>query len=81
MAIKVKPKIGGHAIVQLVEIDPILPLRQVLGIVPVSKTTWYQGIKEGRFPRPLQISAKRVGWLASQIKRVVEDAAISGGQI
>lgn len=24
----------------------------ILPLVPVSKTTWYQGIKDGRFPKP-----------------------------
>ncbi|MBP7867103.1 MAG: AlpA family phage regulatory protein [Acidobacteria bacterium] len=30
------------------------PRRGIPPIIPVSKTTWYEGVKDGRFPRPVK---------------------------
>ena len=43
---------------------PIVPttgflrLKQVLQFIPVGKTAWYAGIKEGRFPRPIPLGSR-----------------------
>ncbi|WMT73863.1 AlpA family phage regulatory protein [Bradyrhizobium sp. Ash2021] len=30
--------------------------------LPVSKSTWWQGVKDGRFPRPVKLGAKTTAW-------------------
>lgn len=47
-----------------------LPLWQIIGdgtvdppipaIVPVSKTTWWKGVREGRYPQPIRSLEKRI---------------------
>jgi len=32
------------------KIDALLRLPEVLAIFPISRSTWYQGIKDGRYP-------------------------------
>lgn len=32
----------------------VLRLRQVLQLIPVSKSTWYKGVNAGRFPKPVR---------------------------
>lgn len=56
--------------------DPtiLLRLREVLRRVPVSRSTWYAGIAQGRFPRPVRLGARSVAWRASDI-----DALVKGG--
>lgn len=37
-----------------------LRLRDILGPngpIPVSKSTWWQGVKDGRFPKPVKLGA------------------------
>jgi prophage regulatory protein len=41
--------------------------KQVLGIVPVSRTTLYRMEKTGRFPRSTYISANRRVWFEDEI--------------
>jgi prophage regulatory protein len=41
--------------------------KQVLGIVPVSRTTLYRMEKAGRFPRSTYISANRRVWFEDEI--------------
>jgi prophage regulatory protein len=45
----------------------LIRLPEVLKRIPVSKSSWYQGIKDGRFPAPKQLSARCSAWLASDI--------------
>ena len=39
-----------------------LRLKQVLDIYPVSRSTWYSGIKAGIYPKGERISARAVAW-------------------
>ena len=60
-------------------------LRQILGdpkadppcpaIIPVSRTTWYQGIKDGRYPRPVKLSARIAAWRVEDIRALVESGS------
>jgi predicted DNA-binding transcriptional regulator AlpA len=45
----------------------LLKLKDVLKVIPVSKTTWYIGIKEGRYPPPIKIGLKAVAWRKKDI--------------
>lgn len=65
-----------QTVIRTVEIRPLLALWQVLGIVPISKTTWYEGIRNGRYPRPVQISARRVGWRLADIEKWMADRTV-----
>jgi prophage regulatory protein len=56
--------------------------RQILGdpdsdpptpaIVPVSRSTWWRGIRDGRFPRPTKIGPNSTAWRAEEIRELVE---------
>ena len=53
----------------------LLRLPQVLAIVPVGKTTWWAGVKAGRYPKPIKISARCTAWRSSDIQRLLEGEA------
>ena len=63
---------------------PIVPttgflrLKQVLQFIPIGKTAWYAGIKEGRFPKPIQLSARTAVYRAQDIAALIDK--ISQGQ-
>ena len=40
----------------------ILNIKQLSAYIGLSKTTIYSMIKHSTFPKPLKLSAKRVGW-------------------
>jgi prophage regulatory protein len=50
----------------------MLVLRQVLGRVPVSKSTLLRQVAKGAFPRPIQIGENRVAWLEDEIDAHLE---------
>ena len=53
----------------------LLRLPQVLAIVPVGKTTWWAGVKAGRYPKPIKISARCTAWRSSDIQKFLEGGA------
>lgn len=42
-------------------------IKTVVNKTSLSKSTIYRLVKESSFPRPVQISARRVGWRQSDI--------------
>jgi len=50
-------------------------LPQVLAVIPVSKSAWWAGVKSGRYPRAVKLSAKTTAWKISDIRRLIDDLA------
>lgn len=48
-----------------------LRLPQVLQFIPVSKSTWWDGVKSGRFPKPIQLSERITAWRAEDIHKLI----------
>lgn len=42
------------------------------GPIPVSKSTWWQGVKEGRFPKPIKLGVKTTAWRVEDIRDLIE---------
>ncbi len=50
-------------------------LKQILspiGPIPVSKSTWWAGIKDGRFPKPIKLGSRITVWRAEDIHALIE---------
>lgn len=47
--------------------DPPIP-----PIIPVSKSTWWAGVKTGRFPSPVKLSPRITAWRVSEIRQLIE---------
>ena len=42
------------------------------GPIPVSKSTWWAGIKDGRFPKPIKLGARITVWRVDDIRALIE---------
>lgn len=47
-------------------------LPEVLAVFPVSKSAWWAGIKEGRFPKPVKLGPKTTAWRVQDIRALIE---------
>lgn len=50
-------------------------IKQILapaGPIPVSKSTWWAGVKDGRFPKPLKLGERVTVWRAEEIHALLE---------
>ena len=59
--------------VQLRGTGAILRRGQVEREVGLKRSTIYQRMQEGTFPRPIRLGERAVGWRASDIERFLED--------
>jgi prophage regulatory protein len=59
----------------LKQADTCLRLPQVLKIIPVSRSTWWAGVKRGIYPAPIKLGRRITAWKASDIQRLIDDAA------
>lgn len=56
-----------------------LRLRDILGPrgpIPVSKSTWWLGVKDGRFPQPVKLGVRITVWRVEDIRLLLERGAI-----
>lgn len=62
--------------------DGFLRERQILGdplatphlpaLIPVSRSTWWRGVRSGRFPEPIKLGPRITVWRATDIYALLE---------
>jgi prophage regulatory protein len=62
------------------QIDPnaLLRLRQVLTLVPISASSWWSGVRNGKYPKPLKLGPKTTCWRASDVLALIDRVAGGG---
>ena len=62
------------------QVDPaaLLRLKQVLALVPVSASTWWSGVRSGRFPRPVKLGPRTTTWRARDVLALID--SLSGDE-
>ncbi|MCX8954082.1 AlpA family phage regulatory protein [Ruegeria sp. NA] len=56
----------------------LVRLSQILapaGPIPVSKSAWWQGVKDGRFPQPQKLGPRTTVWKVEDIRALFEGNA------
>jgi prophage regulatory protein len=43
-----------------------------LGPIPVSKSTWWAGVRSGRFPKPIKLGPRTTVWRVEDIRALIE---------
>lgn len=67
------PETGFLRLPQIVgdpKADPPIP-----ALIPVSKSTWWLGVKTGRFPRPVKLGPKTTVWRVEEIRELIAQAS------
>lgn len=60
-------------------ISTILPetgfvrLSTILQIIPVGKSTWWAGVKEGRYPKSVKLGKRATAWRVEDIRKLIEN--------
>jgi prophage regulatory protein len=54
------------------ETDALLRLEDVLRILQISKSTWWAGIRNGCFPKPVKLGERMSRWRRSEIMALVQ---------
>jgi predicted DNA-binding transcriptional regulator AlpA len=62
---------------------PLLPeagflrLPQILSLIPISRSSWWDGIRKGKYPKGIKLSTHTTVWAAADIRQLIEK--IQGG--
>lgn len=52
--------------------EGFLRLTEILEIIPIGKTTWWQGVKNKRYPQPVKLGPRITVWRKSDIQRFLD---------
>jgi len=44
-------------------------------IIPISKSTWWEGVRTGRFPKPVKLGVRITVWRVEDIRALLGEAA------
>ena len=42
-------------------------------IIPVSRSTWLNGIKSGKYPKPIKLGDRSIAWRVEDIRALLEE--------
>jgi prophage regulatory protein len=45
-----------------------------IGPIPVGRSTWWAGVKSGRFPKPVKLGPRTTAWKVEDIRKLIETA-------
>jgi predicted DNA-binding transcriptional regulator AlpA len=45
----------------------LLTVKEVMRIVNISRSTWWRGVKEGRYPQPIRLGTRTTRWSEEEI--------------
>ena len=48
-------------------------LPEILSLIPISKSTWWAGVKSGRYPRGVKLSANTTAWRTDDIQTLLDE--------
>lgn len=43
-------------------------------IIPVSKSTWWAGVRSGRFPQPIKLGPRITAWRVEDIRELIRES-------
>lgn len=51
--------------------EQLIRIRQVLEIFPTSRSAWYKGMSEGRYPAGFRLSPRVTVWKLSEVENLL----------
>ena len=61
----------------------LLRLKQIIGdpkanppieaIIPISKSSWWEGVKTGRYPEAIKLGANTTVWRGDDVRRLIDN--------
>lgn len=50
----------------------LLRVRQVLERIPISRSAWWLGVAEGRYPKPIKLGPRTTAWKEQDIDELID---------
>lgn len=52
--------------------DRLLRLKEVLKLVPVGRSSWWAGVKSGKYPQPVKLGPSTTCWRLSDVQQLMQ---------
>ena len=62
-----------HQLSASTPVHGLLRLPQVLDMIPISKSAWWEGCRTGRYPKPVKIGPRTTAWRAEDIAAFIRN--------
>lgn len=49
------------------------PVAPTPPIIPISRSSWWQGIRDGRYPAPVKLGPRTTAWTAESIRTLIAE--------
>jgi prophage regulatory protein len=59
--------------------EKLLRLPQVLSIIPISRSSWWKGVKSGLYPPAVRLGKRTTAWRESDVLRLCERGVLEVG--
>lgn len=46
------------------------------GPLPIGRSTWWQGVRDGRYPQPVKLGPRITAWRVTDIQKLIEDGLV-----
>ena len=53
----------------------LLRLNQILRLIPISRSAWWAGVKNGHYPKSYKLSERTTVWKVEDIRALINGAA------
>lgn len=47
-------------------------------IIPMARSTWWEGVKQGKFPQPIKLSTRVTVWKGRDLRKFLETGSVEG---
>lgn len=47
---------------------------RIPALIPIKKTCWWEGVKSGRFPKPVKLGPRITAWRVEDIRALIANA-------
>jgi predicted DNA-binding transcriptional regulator AlpA len=69
------PETGYLRLAQIVGRPATNDAPGIPAIYPVSKSTWWAGVRAGRYPKPVKLGERITAWRVEDIRQLIEQVA------
>ena len=63
--------LGDEQAIKRAKGKPLRPRQELPGIVPCSRSSWWAGVKSGRFPAPVKLGPRTTCWSVAAIRELI----------
>jgi predicted DNA-binding transcriptional regulator AlpA len=72
----VLPETGYLRLPQIIGKPSTKSAPAIPALIPVSKSTWWSGVRTGRYPKPVKLGERITAWKVEDIRTLIERVAV-----